>query len=110
MPALVVVVFKKLSQPGAQFTHRAIFPQKDVLPFDRPPEPLDKDVVKGPTSPIQAHADAARLQSIQPLRAGELAALVGIVNFRLAARRPRPLSVATQKALSIELESSHAIT
>ena len=87
MPAAEIVVFEKSSEALAQLLQAEKFMQVNVLVFDRPPEPFDEDVVKGPASSIQADAGARSFQGSNPFGAGELAALVGVVNVRNAPTR-----------------------
>ena len=54
-----------------------------LLVFDRPPETLDKDVVKDPVSDVHADPDTIFLQQLGKLMAGKLAALIGVEDLRL---------------------------
>src|ERR1700704_5900135 len=64
--------------------HRAIGSEIHFLVFDRPPKPLDKDIVAPRTFAVHADGDAVFEQHAGKLGAGELAALIGVENFRLA--------------------------
>src|SRR3978361_1279781 len=61
-----------------------VSPEINLLVFDATPQPLDKDVV--PPSPFAVHADGDPVfdQDASEFRAGELAALIGVEDIRLA--------------------------
>src|SRR3546814_10098096 len=52
------------------------------LVLQRAPQPLDKDVVEKAAAPIHRDAHAGLLQALRPGPGGELAALVGVEDFR----------------------------
>src|SRR5574338_1224607 len=56
--------------------------QIDPLVLDRPPQPLDEDVVVAAPAPVHADADAVALEHPGERFRGELAALVGIKDLR----------------------------
>lgn len=56
--------------------------QIHLLIFERPPEPLGKDVVQRPATSIHADLDASRFQPLGVLWAGEMAPLIAVPNGR----------------------------
>ena len=58
--------------------------QVDFLVFHAFPEPFDKHVINPAAFAIHADLDAVALDQADELRAGELAALVGVEDLRLA--------------------------
>ena len=78
MEPLVVVERQVLSQPLLCLHHRLISVQVNVLVFDRPPQPLRKNVVEGATAGVPADSDVPLLQTPDDVVAGELAALIRV--------------------------------
>ena len=77
MAALVVVEIKVFSQSSLNLTDAAVVTQINIFVFDRPPQPLGKDVVHAP--PASVHADVNRGVSGQETgipRTGKMATLV----------------------------------
>ena len=62
------------------------FMQVDGLIFERAPQAFDEDVVHAPAPPIHGDADAGIIEDAGEVEAGELAALVGVEEFRFAGR------------------------
>ncbi len=52
------------------------------LVFQRPPEAFDEDVVHAPTAPVYGDRNLRTLENVGEVKAGELAALVSIEDFR----------------------------
>ena len=52
--------------------------QVDAFVFQRPPQPLDEDIVEEPTFPIHRDADAGSAKPVGPGEGRELAALIGV--------------------------------
>ena len=77
-----VVALEPFRQSIAQGVHGGVLEEIDLLVFHAPPQPLDEDVVH--PAPTSVHADFnAQIQQLsRPLGRGELAALVGVENFR----------------------------
>ena len=71
------------------FGDAGIGAQTDFLVFDRPPEPLDEDVVAPGAFAVHADGDLGILQNLREVDAGELRSLVGIEDFRLAVAAER---------------------
>ena len=81
-PAVVEV--QMLSNRCKGFRHVGVGFQIDLLVFDTLPDPLDKDVVPPGSLSIHADLDAVGDQKACEGRTGELAALIGIEDLRLA--------------------------
>ena len=79
-----VVEVQILSDGGAGFGHVGVGLQVDLLVFDALPDALDKNVVAPGSFAIHADPDAVGDQQAGEGRAGELAALIGIEDLRLA--------------------------
>src|ERR1700759_76174 len=63
---------------GAGLADRVIGSEVDLLGLDRPPEPLDEDVVAPGALPVHAYGDAGLVQHAGEALAGELRALIGV--------------------------------
>ena len=66
-------------------------PQVDLLVFDRPPQPLNKDIVAPRAAAIHADRDGIVQQQAGERGAGELTALIGVEDLRPAAPGQRLL-------------------
>ncbi len=62
--------------------HRRIFLDVNISVFDRPPQTLDKDIVKGPSSPIHADPNSCVQQLLRKIDRRELYALIVIEDLR----------------------------
>ena len=69
---------------SASLGHRIVGSEIHLFPFDRPPKPLDKDIVTPRAFAVHADSDAAFKKHAGELGAGELAALIRVEYFRLA--------------------------
>ncbi len=58
--------------------------QVDRLVFERPPEPLDEDIVHAAAPAVHGDRHACVLEHIGEVGAGKLAALVGVEDLGLA--------------------------
>jgi len=56
--------------------------EMDLLIFETPPQPFDKDVVPPPPGPIHADLNPMSLQKPGEFLAGELTALIGVEDLR----------------------------
>src|SRR6202521_96325 len=81
MPSLIIVKVKVAVQARLQFGHPRILEQIYMLILDRPPEPLDEDVVQRTPTPIHAHPAACLLYGLRKGGGRELRALIGVENF-----------------------------
>jgi len=79
------------SEMGVGLDHRLIALQVDFLVFAAAPQAFDKDVVQASAFAIHRQFYARGQQGLGKLRAGELAALVGIEDLRDAVLGHRPL-------------------
>ena len=77
--------------PGLEAVGKLV--QIDSLVFERAPQPLDEDVVQATAPAVHRNTDTGRLQAPGEGEAGELAALIGVENLRLAMALPRGVSV-----------------
>jgi len=71
-----------LPQAPPGLVRRPVVFQVHVLVLDAPPQTLREDVVERPTASIHADRHTRLLQLCDPLAAGELAALVRVVEDR----------------------------
>ncbi len=81
---LVVIERKVLGQPEGEFCHVAITLEVQVFILEAAPEALNKGVVKGPPSTVQADGHTFSLEHIGEGRTRELRALVAIKDLRFA--------------------------
>ena len=75
--------------PGLEAVGKVV--QIDSLVFERAPQSLDEDVVQATAPAVHRDTDTGRLQAPGKGEAGELAALIGIENLRLAVAGQRLL-------------------
>src|SRR6266851_4541613 len=90
--SLAVVEVEIATERGARLADAVVGPQIDLLAFGRPPEPFDEDVVAPSSLAVHADGDAVGLQHAGERRAGELRALVGVEDARLAVPGDRLLA------------------
>ena len=89
MLALLVVEAEPSPDAGLGFGRRRIGIEVDLLIFETAPQPLDEDVVHTPALAVHADHDPVPFQGTGEVVASELAALVGIEDFRSAIARER---------------------
>src|SRR5580704_6066444 len=89
MLAFVVVKAEPGANPSLGLGNVLIGIEVDFLVFETAPQPLDKDIVHAAAFAVHADRDAMPLQGAGKSVTGELAALVGIEDFRLAIARER---------------------
>src|SRR5271165_2868710 len=82
-----VVKLEVSSDRSSGLGHRAVSSEVYLLVFDRPPKPLDKDIVTPRAFAVHADGDAVFEQHAGELGAGELAALIRVEDFRPAMLR-----------------------
>ena len=85
-------------------------PQIHLLVFDRAPQPLDEHVVPPGALAIHADRDAVALEHAGEGRAGELRALVGVEDLRLAVTRQGFLQRLDAESVSMVIDNRHAST
>src|SRR6266700_2359838 len=81
MRALAIVELQISSERSAFRADALVGSQVDLLIFDRPPKPLDENVVTPGAEAIHTDRDPIVQQQTGESSAGELATLVGIENF-----------------------------
>ena len=84
MRPLAVVEAEIPADRGAGFRDAGVGAQVDLLVLDRPPEPLDEDVVAPGALAVHADRDLGGLQHLGEVGRGELAALVRVEDLGLA--------------------------
>src|SRR5271170_1063617 len=84
MRALSIVEVEIAAQRRASFRDRVVGFELYLLVFYGFPEPLDENIVAPGAPAVHADGDPVREQDAGERLAGELAALVGIENFRFA--------------------------
>src|SRR5215471_209728 len=88
-PWLVVVPVGMWAKASPGFGHSCISAEVDLLVFETAPQSLDKDVVHAAALAVHADHDLVPFQGTGEIAASELAALVGIEDFRSAIARER---------------------
>src|SRR6185436_16087329 len=83
---LAIVEVEITTERTARLAHAVVGPQIDLFVLDRPPYPLDEDVVAPRPLAIHADGDAVVRQLAGEGLAGELRALVGVEDVRRAVR------------------------
>ena len=99
MRPLAVVEVQIPADRSARFAGAVIGPEVDLLVFDRAPPPLDKHVVQPSAAAVHADRDGLRQEETGEVGAGELAALVGVEDFRVAVLRQCLSSTASRAKL-----------
>ena len=79
-----VVVIKKFDQAFVHIRDRLISLDINIVIFERPPEPFDKDVINGSASAVHADRDLGIFQDLDELGACELTALIRVKDLRRA--------------------------
>lgn len=90
-PDLVVASEVSL-QAGFGVAHTIVGMQIDFFVFDTLPQPLHEHVVAPATLAVHTDPDAVVFQQFREVEAGELAALVGVKDFRSAVAVDRLLN------------------
>ena len=98
MQALLVVEAEVAFDARPSFPHRCVIFQVHLLIFERPPQPLDENVVHTASTPIHTDRDFSGLQLAGEFLAGELRALIAVKDLR-----PSPPQSALQR-LDAEVE------
>src|SRR2546427_819332 len=91
MRANGVVEAKIPAQRGARFGAVSVGVQINLLVLHAPPQPLDEHVIDPATLAVHADGDASPLETLGPLLARELRALVGVEDLRYPELRHRLL-------------------
>src|SRR5438477_12824901 len=84
MKARVVVKIDPLSDAGFRLAAIAVAFEIDILVLERAPQPLDEHIVHPPAAAVHRDLDTGLGKPAGEGHAGELAALVGIEDLRLA--------------------------
>ena len=82
MRSATIVVIEERRQIGLGGRNSVVGFQIHLFIFHRPPEPFNEDIVAPATLAVHADSDAVFLQHACKFGAGELAALIGIEDFR----------------------------
>src|SRR6187455_2739511 len=91
MRPLAVVETQILADRSAGLRDAGVGSEVDLLVFDRPPEPLDEDVVTPCALAVHADSDFGGLQHLGEVGRAELTSLIGVEDLRLAMPRERLL-------------------
>jgi len=83
----MVVEVHPLPDPGSDLRQRAVAPETQLLVFQTPPEPLDKNVVNPAPLAVHAGASSAGLHRLNPCLPRERASPVGADRRETASRR-----------------------
>src|SRR6202162_5979295 len=81
---LVVVKRQPIADADASLGDRPVCLEENLFVLQTSPQPFDEDVVQEPSFTIHADPDAQGLQLTEERRTGELHALIGVENLRLA--------------------------
>src|SRR5437899_9612336 len=92
MRAGLIVEADPFADTGFGLATLAIALEIDILMLQRAPQPLDEDIVHPAAATIHRDLDASLSERASEGRAGELAALVGVEDLRLAETRQRDRS------------------
>ena len=82
MKSLHIIEEEVFGQAIAGLGDRLVLVEIDFLVFDWPPQPLYKNVIVDPATTVHADTDILLFQSTGKLKAGKLAALIGIEDLR----------------------------
>lgn len=81
---MAIVKIKPLAKPAVEIRSAAKRSQINVMVLERPPKPLDKDVVLASAAAIHGNGHTGTLERCGEQLAGKLGTLVGVENVRLA--------------------------
>lgn len=87
MRTLVIVKLEVVLQTLVGLIEGVISLRIHLLIFDRSPQPFDKDIVMGPSTPIHADPDSRLRQAPREREAGKLRSLIGVEDGPLAVRQ-----------------------
>ena len=83
----MIIISKVPAQTQPGLGRGLVVPQVHVLILHRSPQPLDHDVVERPADTVHPDRAPRACQHLRECLGGELAALVGVEDRRLAATR-----------------------
>lgn len=84
MWSFVIIELEIAREAAYSISGRLVIAQIDLLPFDRTPQAFDKHVIERSSTPIPTDLDSRLLQTAGVGGTGELGALIGIDDVRLA--------------------------
>lgn len=84
MRTLAVVKVKPLIESFPQRSAVVKGPQVKILVFERPPQPLDENIILNPATAVHADLDLMRFEHFGESLGGKLSSLIGIEDFRSA--------------------------
>ena len=84
MRSLTIVEVQIPAERGTSLANTVVSPQIHLLVFDRPPQPLDKDIVAPRAAAIHADCDGIVQQQAGECGTGELASLDALLKVKLA--------------------------
>ena len=82
MQPLGVVEHEVVGQSLARLTNRFVGVEIDFFIFDRPPQPLDENVIENPAAAVHRYPNPLGLKSPGKIQTRELSALVAVEDFR----------------------------
>src|SRR6266705_3206034 len=77
----LIVAHKERRSPLHRLAWRLIIFQIDLLIFDCPPQPFDKDVVQRPSPPVHTNLDPRCCQTSREVETGKLCPLITVEDF-----------------------------
>ncbi len=89
MEPFAIVELHVTGDAGLEFVHCPVVTNEDVLVLERPPEPLDIDVVQRTVYAVHANLDAVLDEHARERERGELAALIRVHDRRDSIERDR---------------------
>jgi hypothetical protein len=89
METFSVIVLKPLTEPLPKLGSVAKRPQVKILMFERPPKPLNENIILNSAAAVHADGRVVLFQGVSKGLAGKLGPLVGVENLRssIAAQR-----------------------
>ena len=82
-----VVLVEVSTQAAVSVSHRRIFHDVNVVIFDRPPQPLDKDVIQIPAASVHTDSDLVFQQYLDKDHRCKLDALIAVEDIRPTVRQ-----------------------
>jgi hypothetical protein len=106
----ILIIGEPLAKADKQFRAGLEGVQMDAFVLQRPPEPLDEDIVHPAFPAVHAYLDLGCSQYTDEGIAGEVAALTAIADIGLAETGQRLLQGVDAKAASMVFDSRQAST
>jgi hypothetical protein len=108
--ANAIIKAEVAADPSAGLGHRRVGVEVDLLIFHRAPEALHKHIVAPAALAVHADRNLLALEDAGEVDAGELAALIGVEDFRFPKRASASSKASMQKSAARVIDTRQAST